>query len=116
MVQFQRTVRVSPLLRRDRTCSRSPRAVYSMGVERLLPRLKRPGCEAKQSPASTSEVRNAWSYTRHFLISSAQDAFAFYVSVRYIIPIRNKYIRNFVTTATYTVTANNTALLTYLLT
>jgi len=81
-----------------------------MGAERLLPRLKQPEFEAKQSVASNSEVRNAWSYTRRFHISSVQDAFAFYVSVRYIMPIRNKYIRNFVTAATYTVTANNTYL------
>jgi len=65
-----------------------------MGAERLLRRLNRQVCKSKQSPASNSEVGNAWSYTRRFHISSLPDAFAFYISVGHIMPIRNKYIRN----------------------
>ena len=77
-----------------------------MGAEKLLPRLKQPECEAKQSPASISEDSMI---APIFLRYVYKDDLTLYASVRCIIPIRNKNIRNFVTAPTYAVTDNNTA-------
>jgi hypothetical protein len=38
-------------------------APYRMGTRGSYPRVKRPGCETDQPHPSSTEVKNAWSYT-----------------------------------------------------
>jgi hypothetical protein len=45
------------------TGSRAHPVPYPMGTGALTPGVKRPEREAKHSPPSSAEVKNAWSYT-----------------------------------------------------